>query len=253
MPHSLRKVEINGGVVSEIGVAGSWRLALPPVPRGYGDAQIDDYSGRRRRDYPWRHGTSLRLEARFSPGRDSLAGTAGFGFWNAPFGPGTGPLPELPQAVWFFYGSPRNDLPVAPVGEAGNGWFASTIDAGRPRALAWAPFAIPVVLLNQAPWLRRRLWPLVRRSLAMNFQRLDAAMDEWHSYQLDWQDSSCVFRVDGQVVLQTSDSPRGPLGFVAWIDNQYLAATPTGRFRWGTEATTHQQELELRGLQLEQH
>lgn len=253
MRYSLRRVEINGGTVSAMDGDGNWRLALPPVTRGYGDAQIDDYSGRRRRDYPWRRGASMRLEARFSRDCTQLAGTAGFGFWNAPFGPGAGPLPALPQAAWFFYGSRRNHLPVAPVGEAGNGWFASTIDASRPRALAWAPLTVPVLLANQAPLLRRRVWPLVRRSLEMSFQRLEIAMENWHDYELNWLESGCLFRVDGEVVLQTVHSPRGPLGFVAWIDNQYLVATPTGRFRWGTEQTTHRQEMELRGLQLELH
>jgi hypothetical protein len=76
-------------------------------------------------------------------------------------------------------------------------------------------------------------------------------MDEWRLYELDWRPEGCIFRIDGSPVLRTPHSPRGPLGFVAWIDNQYLVATPTGRFRWGTEPSTQSQSLALRDLRLE--
>jgi hypothetical protein len=249
----VRIVEINGGTVKSAEGAESWRLSLPATSRGYADAQIDDYGGRRRSRYRWRRGTRLGVEARFSHDDGALAGTAGFGFWNAPFGPGTGPLPTLPQAVWFFFGSPRNDLPFAPAGERGNGWFASTIDAGTVRAMAWAPLGLPVLLANQLLPLRQRLWPAVQRSLAISFRRLPVVMNDWHRYELEWRAGGCSFHIDGEVVLQTSHSPRGPLGFVAWIDNQYLVARPTGRFCWGTEKTSETQILELRKLQLEQY
>lgn len=248
----MRTVEINGGTVTASGEAGSWHLTLPPVAAGYGDAQLDDYGGRPRAHYPWRRDTTMRLEARFSHDAPAIAGTAGFGFWNAPFGPGAGPLPALPQAAWFFYGSPRNDLPFAPSGEVGNGWFAATIDAGTPRALALAPLTLPVLLLNQIGALRRRLWPAVQRGLRISFHRLPAPMPVWHRYELEWRANGCFFRVDGVPVLQTPHSPRGPLGFVAWIDNQYLVATPTGRLRWGTEKTGETQSLMLRDLQIRQ-
>jgi len=253
MVAAFRIVEINGGEVESpaAGRPDEWLLGLPAVSAGYADAQIDDYGGLRRRAYPWRRGARLRVEARFTPGEGTVVGTAGFGFWNAPFGPGTGLLPALPQAVWFFYGSPRNDLPLAPAGEAGNGWFAATIDAGAPRALAIAPLAPPVLLLNQLPALGRRIWPLVRRALRISFSRLPQRMDEWHAYELAWTGQGCIFRVDGGPVLQTTHSPRGPLGFVAWIDNQYMVATPAGRFRWGVEPVLKPQSLTLRGLRLE--
>jgi hypothetical protein len=249
----VRVVEINGGTVTSAEGAESWRLSLPLTSRGYADAQIDDYGGRMRKNYRWSRGTRLGVEARFSHDEGALAGTAGFGFWNAPFGPGTGPLPALPQAVWFFFGSPRNDLPLAPAGESGNGWFASTIDAGTVRALAWAPLALPVLLANQFRPLRNRAWPALQRSLAISFCRLPVALDEWHRYELEWRAGGCSFRVEEELVLETAHSPRGPLGFVAWIDNQYLVATATGRFHWGTEETNKTQVLELRELHLAQY
>jgi hypothetical protein len=32
--------------------------------------------------------------------------------------------------------------------------------------------------------------------------------------------------------------PPGPLGFVAWIDNQYAIATPQGSLRFGTVSSS---------------
>jgi hypothetical protein len=153
--------------------------------------------------------------------------------------------------VWFFYASPRNNLPLAPAGESGSGWFVATIDAGAPRALLAAPLAPVVLLLNQFKPLLRRVWSLVRPVLRISYQRLSLAMDDWRLYELDWLAHGCFFRVDGAPVLQTPHSPRGPLGFVAWIDNQYLVATPSGRFRWGAEPSQRGQTLTLRKLRLE--
>jgi hypothetical protein len=35
-------------------------------------------------------------------------------------------------------------------------------------------------------------------------------------------------------VLAAPQPPAGPLGFVAWVDNQYAIATPDGTLRFGT-------------------
>jgi hypothetical protein len=40
--------------------------------------------------------------------------------------------------------------------------------------------------------------------------------------------------VDGEVVLQTAFAPRGPLGLVLWLDNQYAYWQPDGRLGYGT-------------------
>ena len=78
----LKQIEINGGRVT--GDA-PWRLEIPANRSGYTDAQIDDYHGLKRRNYIWQPGTHLSVRARLSPGANKLKGTAGFGFWNAPF------------------------------------------------------------------------------------------------------------------------------------------------------------------------
>ncbi|MFL5802349.1 MAG: TonB-dependent receptor domain-containing protein, partial [Roseiflexaceae bacterium] len=50
---------------------------------------------------------------------------------------------------------------------------------------------------------------------------------------LEWRASYARFDVDGATVLETDRPPRGPLGFVAWVDNLWAVATPRGRFGWG--------------------
>jgi hypothetical protein len=247
----FRVLEMNGGeVVGERPFPHHpLRLHLPRCLTGYTDAQVDDCQGRRR-DYPWRPGTHLSLRARFSHASEQLVGTAGFGFWNAPFGDPTVPWPTLPQATWFFFGSPPNDLPLAQAG-LGQGWFAATLDATTWRAVRLAPLAPLVLSLNQFWRLRGRIWPRVQKQLQISFQPIYESMVDWHQYQLVWRKSGCDFLVDGRLVHHTLFSPRGPLGFVCWIDNQYLVATANGRFRWGTLPVTSPQFLEVADLQID--
>lgn len=187
----------------------------------------------------------MRLTARFSHRAADLRGTAGFGFWNAPFGDPTIRFPALPQATWFFFASSPNDLPLAPLGQLGRGWFAATLDCASPRALALAPLAPAVLLLHQIPAGRRWLWPIVRKRLRISFAPIATPMNEWHTYQLSWQTTGCTFRVDNHVILQTPYTPRGPLGFVCWLDNQFLIARVNGRFSWGVLPTSETQWLEI--------
>lgn len=244
----FRKLEINGGRI-ENDTPGQYNLVLPSVSQGYADAQIDDYGRLKRARYPWQSGTRLELRARFSHAEGELVGTAGFGFWNAPFGDPTVPWPTLPQAAWFFYGSPPTDLPLALEG-AGRGWFASTVNARTPKALMLIPAAPLVLLLNQFRPLRRRIWPPVRERLGITFQPLPHDMTQWHTYCLDWEKTGCTFSVDDEVLLQTASAPSGPLGFVCWVDNQYMILTKRGRFGWGTKPTAQIQTLHITDLQI---
>lgn len=241
-----RRLEINGGVVTS---GSPLRLTLPAGRHEYADAQIDDYGGVKRRDYPWQPDITLSLQARFSHLATELVGTAGFGFWNAPFGDPTMPWPTLPQAIWFFYASPPNDLPLAPHGP-GRGWFASTLDATTAGALMMAPLAPAVLLLNQITAVRQRLWPWVQQQLGISFTPIKHDMTVWHDYRLAWRAEGSRFWVDGQPILQTKHSPRGPLGFVCWLDNQYMVATANGRFRSGTLPVNQTQWLEIKELKL---
>lgn len=243
---NFRRLELGGGVVSKTGL-----LGLPAITHGYADAQIDDY-GRfpSRQNYPWKPGVELQLRARFSHGEDRLLGTAGFGFWNAPFGDPTLRWPALPQAVWFFFASPPTNLPLALPDQPGRGWFASTINAATPKALLTAPLAPFVLALNQVPALRRRIWPFIRPRLGISFAPITVDMTGWHSYRLVWRQTGCLFEVDGNPILHTPHSPRGPLGFVCWLDNQHLAVELNGRFSWGVIPTRQKQWLEIADLNL---
>ncbi len=242
------------GSVIEIGTGaverreGTLRLTLPSAARTqYSDAQVDDTAGRRRRRYLWRPPRRLSLQARFSHSAEELVGTAGFGFWNVPFGPGLGTLPALPRALWFFFGSPPHDVPLA-CGVPGHGWKASCLDAGRFSALAWAPVAPVALLAMRTRAVYRWMWPRIQQSLGISEAVLPGDMTQWHRYILEWRADGADFWVDDRLVLRAPKAPRGPLGFVAWMDNQYAIATPQGRFGWGLLPVTAVQWLEISSL-----
>ncbi len=204
--------------------------------RRYANAQIDDYAGLARQRFPWSPPLTLTVRAAAS---GPLAGTAGFGFWNSPISPIGTVLPVLPAALWFFHGSPPGDMPLA-AGVPGHGWKAATIDATTRRAWAWAPLTLPVLLANRWPAAERRVWPRVQRDLAIAEVALPPLTSQPRSYTLDWRRDGARFAVDGTTLLETERVPRGPLGFVAWLDNQYMIATPRGRFAWGLLPTADQ-------------
>lgn len=228
------------------------RLALitrDATAQQYSDAQIDDYHMLPRRRFRWRPPLRLTVRARFSHPAGALHGTAGFGFWNDPFMMTGARLPSLPRAVWFFYASPPSDMALA-AGVPGHGWKVAAIDAWRPRALLLAPLALPAVLLMRRPALYRRLWPGIQRALAVSEARLAVDMTAWHDYALDWGIDRTNFSVDGAPVLCAAQSPGGPLGFVTWLDNQTMIATPQGRFAWGRLDAPGEQWLEVERLDI---
>lgn len=242
--------ETNRATVEPLANMNGWRMTVPPGAEGYANAQVDDYS-KGPAALRWAPGSALTVTARFSASGDRLVGTAGFGFWNAPFGPGVGSRLRLPQATWFFFASSASNLPLAPLDEAGNGWFASTIDAGAPGALLCAPFAPLVLLLNQFQPLRRLLWPIVRRRLGISYERIGVELTAWQEYRLVWFGDRTLFFVNGTPVLVTPAAPHGPLGFVSWMDNQHMTVTPRGRIGWGVEAVQGVQWLEIRDIRLD--
>jgi hypothetical protein len=234
------------------------------VARGlsYSDAQIDDYRlwprGWQHRDLAVPGGLSvprpfirrpplrLRLRARMSHPEGALLGTAGFGFWNYPI---TLP-PRPPRAIWFFYGSPPNEMPLA-MGVPGRGWKAAVVDTGRARALALLPFAPLIVPLLSVPALYRGLYPPLQRAVGVAESLVRAPIAQWHEYEIVWGERRSRFLVDGRVVLDEAPSPRGPMCFVAWVDNQYLVLTPQGAIRWGLLEVPQRQWLELADLVIE--
>ncbi len=216
----------------------------------YTNAQIDDYQGLPRGQFLWRPPLNLTVRARFSHPEGELRGTAGFGFWNDPFLMTESRIPTLPRALWFFYASPPSDMKLD-LGTPGRGWKAATIDALRPAALPLALVALPAVLLMNVPALYRALWPPVQRALNVREASLSATMTDWHTYSLAWRVERSTFSVDGQIVLGGAPSPHGPLGFVMWLDNQYMVVKPWGRFGWGLLDAPGRQWLAVDRLTIE--
>lgn len=211
----------------------------------YSDAQISDYEGA---DFRWR--PPLRMTVTAGGSSQNLRGTAGFGFWNQPFMPGQ-IRPRLPQAIWFFYSSPPSDIRLAQ-GVPGPGWKAATIDAKRWQFLTLLPAAPLGVLLMRVPALYQRLWPTGQRAIGVSESLLDSALlAETHTYTLDWHKDGATFRVDDRVVHEAPSAPGGPLGFVAWVDNQYAVVTPQGQLRFGLLPLPQPQTMIVKEVKIE--
>ena len=238
-----RVTELGGGSVraSDSGI----RLVLPSAgSRAYSDAQISDYS--RRADFSNRPPLRLSLRARAT---GELSGTAGFGFWNQAFMPGQRGF-TLPQAIWFFFTSPRNDIALAQ-GIAGSGWKAAAINTRDWRFLALLPLAPPGFLLMRCRPLYDALWPIGQRAIGVSEALLDPGLlRDFHSYRIDWLAGRALFAVDGEVLHQAENVAPGPLGFIAWIDNQYAVVTPQGRFKRGLLAASGEQSLEVCDIEI---
>ena len=234
-----RVTEIGAGVAHR--THAGFRLTLPPAPASaYHDAQISDYSAPLR-DYV--NAPPLRLELRARAVGD-LVGTAGFGFWNHAFVPGESGF-RLPQALWFFFGGPANNIALAK-GVPGRGWKAATFNARSWRFRALLPVAPLGFLLMRSKPLYEALWPLGQAAIGVYEAALcPALLYNFHTYSLDWRDDGATFAVDGDVALRVREVPHGPLGFIAWIDNQYAVVTPQGKFGRGLLAIEQEQSLRV--------
>ena len=224
------------------------------VSGSYTNAQIDDYQGLPRHRFAWNPPLRLTVRARFSHGAEELRGTAGFGFWNDPLLMTQRRLPTLPSALWFFFASAPSDMKLD-IDTPGNGWKAASIDARRATALVWAPLAPLVVPLMNFPMLYQHIWPHIQRDLRIRETVLRVDMTCWHTYELLWGTERSQFRVFGEDAesghpLLTAPSPRGPLGFVMWQDNQYLAVRPWGHIKWGLLDVPGQQWMEVETLEI---
>ena len=226
--------------------ASALRMSIPAARIGeYSDAQIDDYAGRSRANFPWKSPLYMEVRARSShpaataqstvESSNILRGTAGFGFWNYPFSV-RGDILMLPESIWFFYASPPSNMTLVP-DVPGWGWKAQVIHSMRAGALAaTAPMALSAAWARltgetgpAARWLQR----LSGASEAI----LNVVMEEWHTYRIEWRHDKATFRVDDRLVHTVLHPPSRPLGFVAWLDNQYAVATPRGILRFGTLAS----------------
>jgi hypothetical protein len=243
----LQTLFIGGGKVEQDG--DHTRLVLPPTSqRAYADAQLDDYRGLRRSRLPDSPPVRMTLRARAS--HPAPMGTLGFGFWNDPFSVSGGVL-TAPNSVWFFYASPPSDMALAE-GVPGRGWKAATLNAGRLHPLILAPAALAAIALTRIPGLGQPVMAAARRAVQAHEAMLDdVPLTEWHTYELEWWNDVAVFRVDRVERLRSPAPPRGLLGFVAWIDNQYAIASREGKFGFGLCEVKEEQWLEIEELKIE--
>jgi hypothetical protein len=211
-------------------------------------AQLDDYGSLPRRQFP--HLPPYRLSLRARASAEMIPGTWGMGLWNNPFGLAilSGVeilrLPALPQAAWFFFASPpnylsiRDDLPAV-------GALAATFHSRRVPTALLAP-ALPLFLMPPAVRLARRL---ARKFVRQSAARLELDPTAWHAYELEWLAERVTFWVDGEIVCQMHIAPRGPLGLVIWVDNQYAALPPSGRIGFGALENPEPAWIEIEALQ----
>jgi len=226
--------------------ADGFQLAIPAGDdSAYRLAQLDNYSGLPRRLYPTRPRAILELRARASSA--SIRGTWGFGFWNSPYGfsfdlgGGKFSLPTLPNAAWFFHASPENHLSFCD--RPGNGFLAQSF---RSPAFDLRLFLAGLLLPFSRTAARRQLSRVIREEGA----RVPADPTQWGLYRLEWSPTRVTCEVDHVRVMETSLSPRPPLGVVIWIDNQFAAFTPEGRIASGVLANAQPAWLEIADLRL---
>jgi hypothetical protein len=235
------------------------RMAFKSAQQGlYTNAQVDDYGNLPRASFPWRPPLRMHVIARSSSpaaiirntsdNTSILRGTAGFGFWNYPFSIRGGIL-MLPEAIWFFYASPPSNMALVP-DIPGWGWKAQVVHSMRPEALA---ATVPMAASTIFSLLTGETRPAARwmqKLTGANEAMLPVILTDWHDYTLEWRDNEAIFWVDEKLILRASHPPTRPLGFVAWLDNQYAIATPRGVLRFGT-VSSGPQWLELDSIMIE--
>jgi hypothetical protein len=245
MNTDLESKHTAGASVSAI--QNGYRLTIPAGDKhSYRLAQLDDYAQFARGDFPHRPSLSLSLRARASAA--SLPGTWGFGLWNDPFGLSIGfggsprRIPALPNALWFFQASQENYLSFSD--KPGNGFLAQAFRSPvfPLGSLAKVGMAFPIS--------RIKARELMGQIVEEDGVRLDVNPAEWHAYRLEWGPERCAFWVGEALVLETSVSPRPPLGLVIWIDNQYAAFTPSGKIGFGLLEKAEPAWLEIKDLDL---
>ena len=224
-----------------------FRLVLEGTEQGQlSDAEIDDHRTVPRHRLPWAPPLRMTVRARMSHRAGEMLGTAGFGFWNDPFD-WVGNVQVPPNALWFFYASPQSDMAFAP-GVRGHGWKAATLNAGRADKLTMALGNF----VFQLPGMSKLVFNLAQTRINAHEQLLDdVALTDWHEYRIDWLPREAVFFVDDVEVLRAPNPPNMPLGFVAWVDNNFSIMGPGREFAFGRMAIPHKQWMELSRVRIE--
>jgi hypothetical protein len=231
-----------------------WCLKIPPnLSSKYRFAQLDDYSGLRRRDFRWNPPTTLSLRVRVSDA--NIPGTWGFGFWNDPFSFALGlggmaqAFPVLPNAAWFFFASPENHLTFRNA-KPSNGFLAASFQSPRKSPILIIPELALFPFLVVHSWAKR-IREKLSRVISEESIQLRVDVTQWNYYRLNWKTDRVEFFINTDPVLVSPISPTGPLGLVIWIDNQFASFKPSGEIRTGllkssTPAWMEIEELEVR-------
>lgn len=228
-------------------------LSIPPGDsKAFRWAQLDDYHKHSRKDFRWTVPLRMSLQARCS--LPNHAGTWGFGLWNDPFSASLGlggmarRLPALPNCAWFFYASPSNHLEIHDRFPS-NGFLAATFQSPRIPTPFLLP-AYPGIPLFFLPYFAKQFRKWLRPIIQQDAVQIPIDLTQWHNYQIDWSDQIVNFMIDEKPVLSTKISPKGKLGLVIWIDNQFAAFPPDGKIRFGTLSQKVESSLEIKGLEI---
>lgn len=215
--------------------------------QNYHDAQISDYIPAQRN---FRLKPPIQLTVKAHSPSDMLKGTAGFGFWNHPFVPTERGF-RLPQAIWFFYSCDESNMALAK-GVQGHGWKAATFNAQRGLFYSLLPTALVAMPLMRVPAAYDALWDVGQRAIGVSETALDVSLlQEIHTYVIEWTPEQANFYVDDECVLSANVGiPTNPLGFIAWVDNQYAIVTPQGQFKFGYVAMPYAQSLLLHDVRI---
>lgn len=230
--------------------ADALRLSLVDVTAdALADAQVDDYHGRERAAFRWRPPLRLTVRARWSRPASALRGTTGFGFWNDPLD-GKRRFVAAPSYVWFFHSS-RPSRVGREDDATDSGLVAETMRGMRVPRVA----IVAGNLALRLPGVERLATRFGARRAAPSEVTMPVDLDltTWHDFGIDWRRDGVTFLVDGAPVasMPSDRTPRGPLGFVAWIDNQWLEVETGGRDRFGRLDAPGHQSLELGRVTIE--
>ncbi len=117
---------------------------------------------------------------------------------------------------------------------------------------SWSASAVPSPVLwlgalsLRIPGIRWLAMRVAGGQVQASERILDAdLMQSLHRYTLLWTAEEVRFSVDDQEVHRSPASPGGPLGFVAWMDNQFAVVEPSGAVRFGHLEIKRRQWMEL--------
>lgn len=240
MISGLHPREVNGGRVEQT-APGCFRLSIPAGDdRQYRCAQLDDYIHLPRQNFPWKAVQQPKFTVRMRVSAAELPGTWGFGLWNDPFGLTFATrgrarrLPTLPQTAWFFYASPHNHLALHDNHPA-SGFLAATFASKRipPPLIALGLPVLPLLFWQPAARLLRSF---MRRFVQESAALVPGDVTAWRACRIEFCANQVLFSLDDQPIAASQIIPRGPLGFVLWIDNQFAAFPSDGRVSMGALA-----------------